>query len=318
VNLVDLPFITRVPESIVVVKSYIDQALAQTDQWREISSTRKIQVFDVEHYGIKQRWCVVASEGARNRSENGVERRTKKEAEAIEKELFHLQAQRFSCEPDARQALEKLQKKWKYHQIVTSQVNTHRRHEGRGRPKAGSEPQALAFQVTATVGVIEAAIKERVERGSCYVVATNIPVQELSDQEVVENYSSQQSVERGFRFLKDPVFFVSSLFVKKPCRVQGLLMVMTLSLLVYAIAERRLRRRLAETETTLPNQIKQETATPTLRWTFQMLLNINCVTIAMDGISHSTWSGLTDLRKRILRLFGTEVMKIYGLASAPT
>jgi transposase len=197
-------------------------------------------------------------------------------------------------------------------------VNTHRRHEGRGRPKAGSEPQALAFQVTATVGVIEAAIKERVERGSCYVVATNIPVQELSDQEVVENYSSQQSVERGFRFLKDPVFFVSSLFVKKPCRVQGLLMVMTLSLLVYAIAERRLRRRLAETETTLPNQIKQETATPTLRWTFQMLLNINCVTIAMDGISHSTWSGLTDLRKRILRLFGTEVMKIYGLASAPT
>jgi transposase len=52
-------------------------------------------------------------------------------------------------------------------------------------------------------------------------------------------------VEGGFRFLKDPLFFVSSLFVKKPTRIQGLLMVMTLALLVYAVAQRRLRQELA-------------------------------------------------------------------------
>ena len=49
-------------------------------------------------------------------------------------------------------------------------------------------------------------------------------------------------VEGGFRFLKDPLFFVSSLFVKKPCRIQGLLMVMTLALLVYSVAQRRMRQ----------------------------------------------------------------------------
>jgi transposase len=38
------------------------------------------------------------------------------------------------------------------------------------------------------------------------------------------------------------LFFVSSLVVKNPCRMQGLLMVMTLALLVYAVAQRRLRR----------------------------------------------------------------------------
>jgi transposase len=36
--------------------------------------------------------------------------------------------------------------------------------------------------------------------------------------------------------------FVSSVFVKKPCRMQGLLLVMTLALLVYSVAQRRLRR----------------------------------------------------------------------------
>ena len=42
--------------------------------------------------------------------------------------------------------------------------------------------------------------------------------------------------ERGFRFLKDPLFFASSLFLKNPKRIMALLMVMLLSLLVYGIA----------------------------------------------------------------------------------
>jgi transposase len=40
-------------------------------------------------------------------------------------------------------------------------------------------------------------------------------------------------------------------------------MVMTLALLVYSIAQRRLRNALAAQNETIPNQIKQLTATPT-------------------------------------------------------
>jgi transposase len=38
------------------------------------------------------------------------------------------------------------------------------------------------------------------------------------------------------------LFFVSSLFVKKPSRMQGVLLVMTLAVLVYALTQRRLRQ----------------------------------------------------------------------------
>ncbi|MGC9024099.1 MAG: hypothetical protein ACP5NB_04585 [Chloroflexia bacterium] len=47
--------------------------------------------------------------------------------------------------------------------------------------------------------------------------------------------------ERGFRFLKDPWFFADSLFLKSPKRIVALVMVMGLALLVYALAEHRLR-----------------------------------------------------------------------------
>ena len=55
-------------------------------------------------------------------------------------------------------------------------------------------------------------------------------------------YQGQAQAEGGCRLLKDPLFFVSSLLVKTPSRLQGLLMVMTLALLVYAVPQRRLRQ----------------------------------------------------------------------------
>lgn len=51
-------------------------------------------------------------------------------------------------------------------------------------------------------------------------------------QNALDTYKSQQSVEREFRFLKSPNFLVSSFFLKKPERIEALLMVMTLCLMV--------------------------------------------------------------------------------------
>jgi transposase len=74
------------------------------------------------------------------------------------------------------------------------------------------------------------------------VLGTNIGTSELSAAEVIAAYKGQSSIEGGFRFLKDPLFFVSSWFVKKPSRSEGLLMVMTLALVVYSVAQRRMRQ----------------------------------------------------------------------------
>jgi transposase len=47
-------------------------------------------------------------------------------------------------------------------------------------------------------------------------------------------YQGQVQAERGFRCLKDPQCFASSLYLKKPERIMALLMVLTVCLLVYA------------------------------------------------------------------------------------
>jgi transposase len=148
------------------------------------------------------------------------------------------------------------------------------------------------------------------------VIGTNIGTSELQDPEVITAYKRQSQVEGGFRFLKDPLFFVSSLFVKKPCRIQGLLMVMTLALLVYAVAQRRLRHQLAHHQETVPNQINQPTTSPTLRWVFQLLEGIHRVRMTVQGQGHDLIEGLNDVQIKVLRLFGEAVCRLYQISPA--
>ncbi len=86
------------------------------------------------------------------------------------------------------------------------------------------------------------------------------------------DYKTQQDVEGGFRFLKDPWFMLDSVFLKKPSRISALMMVMTLCLMVYNVAEHRMRKNLVANEETLPNQKGKAISNPTLRWVFQIIL----------------------------------------------
>jgi transposase len=53
-------------------------------------------------------------------------------------------------------------------------------------------------------------------------------------------YKEQQAPERGFAFLKDPLFFADSVFLKSPQRVE-MAMLMGLCLMVYSLGQRELR-----------------------------------------------------------------------------
>ena len=115
------------------------------------------------------------------------------------------------------------------------------------------------------------------KRKGKFVLATNeLDATLLDEDTILSAYKAQNvSVERGFRFLKDPLFFASSLFLEKPQRIMALLMVMGLSLLIYALAERFLRAELIKQNQTILNQVGKPTQRPTLRRIFQVFEGID-------------------------------------------
>ena len=115
-------------------------------------------------------------------------------------------------------------------------------------------------------------------------------------------------MERGFRFLKDPLFFTSSVFVKKPQRVEALALLMALTLMVYTLAERKLRHTLAQEQQTILDQKRKPTDRPTFRWVVQAFQGVHLVTV--DTVKQI--SNLTDERRKIIRLLGSSVEPYYA------
>ncbi len=263
---------------------------------------------------MAQRWLIVASQDAWQRAAHTLANAQAKEAEQVQKQLFQLQAQRFSLETEAQAALETIAQRWRYHQVAQVSLTPHIQYARKGRPTPGTPIKALQWQIHASAAADSAKIIHQQQRKACFVLGTTIPDTALTDAEVIAGYKGQSAVEGSFRFLKDPVFFVSSLFVKKPSRIQGLLMVMTLALLVYTVAQRRMRHQLARQHATLPNQIGQPTSRPTLRWIFQLLEGINRVTFSVQGHVKIVIEGVTALRRKLLQLFGQKVCQIYQIS----
>lgn len=312
-NLKFIPFITRAPKSLKAENTIVKQAL-HFEQWQPINDDYRIQSFELGHYGIEQRWIVVWSDGAFERAKITLEKRVKKERKAIEKQLFHLQAKRFTKEALAVKELEKFVQGWKYHQVDEITLKQHISYSQKGRPSADT-PKSIKWQICATLKLDQVRLKREKCHKACFVLATSIPKEELTDEAVFWAYKEQSHVERGFRFFKEPVFFVSSLFLKKPSRIEGLLMVMTLALLVYSVAQRRMRNELKRLEQTLPNQINQPTNKPTLRWIFQLLEGIDYIKIEAQEETQTIINGITDISKNIFTLFGKTVAQIYQINS---
>jgi len=317
-NLACLPFITRIPGSLNDVDQVIGQALS-SHEWQPVDkeSSCSYHRVDLCHYGIQQRWLVVCSKAGIHRASKTLAKAQSKEYEKVNKQLFHLQAQRFDSTEAAHKALDAIVQKLRYHRLESSVLTQHKKYARRGKPTADTPVKAILWQIEGTVSAADDdIITQEQRRKACFVLGTSIPDAELSDLEVIAGYKGQGAVERGFRFLKAPEFFVSSLFVKKPSRMVGLFMVMTLALLVYSVAQRRMRKQLESTGETIPNQINQPTSQPTLRWVFQLLEGIHHVSLDVDGQVTSVMDGITELRGKILQLFGKKVSQIYYISSA--
>jgi transposase len=314
VHLKLLHFITRIPASIHEEGKTIKKALEQ-NIWNFLDEKNKYYSYKLTHYDIEQRWIVVHSKSAESRAIKRAEKLVKREMEKIVKFQKKINNSHFECENDAKAALIEWSKSLIYYEINDIKIKKMAHFSKKGSRKKEVEPDYHTINLEFSFSLNEEKKAEVIAQDSCYVVGTNAQEEALTDIQVVEAYKKQNSsIENmAFRFLKDPIFFVSSLFIKKPARIEALLFVMTLSLLIYSIAQRKLRQALQLSNEVIPNQIKQPTQRPTLRWVFQLLEGIDIIRVIIEGKMHKIISGLNELSKKILLLFGESVCAIYEL-----
>jgi transposase len=260
----------------------------------------------------RERWIVVVTDAGLARTRATVTKRAQRDRDHWERQLWHLGNQPFACQADAEAEQQRQLKPLPVWLRVASTVSRQPHYAHKGRPTKDQPPDYETWQVQATVTIDEEPLEHEAQRQARFLVATNVlDPTDLPDEQVISTYKAQSGVERGFAFLKDPLFLASSVFLKRPERIMALALIMVLCLLVYRLAEWRLRQQLAACDQTVPNQLKQPTTRPTMRWMFECFEGISLLTLPSPGGSQTLVHGLEPLHELVLSLLGPAVSKMY-------
>jgi transposase len=301
-------WITRVPATLNEVQEHLAQAdlaamseLTDGYRYREVTS-----MFGA----VSQRWLVIYCQARQKRLKKSVDSQLARQSEKERKAFKALCAKAFVCEPDARQALEQFKGTLTLSRLEGETIGMTSQYQGRGRPRKGQRPERVAYVMEGALASSWARRQALLDQQSGFVVATHeLDEQALSAHDVLVAYKGQSSVEGGFRFLKDPRFLASSLYLKKPERIMALLMVMTVCLLVYAALEHRLRWALSEHDETFPDQKGRATQRPTARWVFHAFVGIH---VLLGVTDKPMILNLQAHHLRLLKAMGADYEALYS------
>ena len=295
----DIKWLSRVPLSLGEAKRLVS-SINDSELVKSQINGYSYVVKESNYASVKQRWLVVESEARKKSDLRQLDKRIKKSEINATSQLKKLQKEQFNCYEDAMKAALKLSKKFKYHNLDNIHVDE--------KILSAKTENQKYFKVIATLSENEAIISNGIQSAGRFVLATNILDKNiLSDSGMISEYKAQQSCERGFGFLKDPLFFADSVFLKTPKRIEALAMIMALCLLVYTLAQRQIRVALSSSKSTIKNQLGKPTERPTLRWIFQCFQSIHLLLLNND----KQISNLTEGRKSILNLLPNECYQYY-------
>jgi transposase len=305
----EILWISRVPEKIVEAKK-LTTCISKEDM-EPLENGYRFKEVCSKYGGICQRWVVAYSEKSYVRESKTLERGIDREKTEVQKKLKAIASQEFSCETDARTHIKSLAKKLKFHSLENINSTARRAKGSRGRPK-NNEDVSLLYRITCDVVRDKNLISEALATKGKFIVATNeLDDKELRAEEILSNYKEQQSVERGFRFLKDPLFMASSIFLKKDTRIVALSMIMCLCLLVYTLTQRKLRLLLEKSDETIPDQRGKPTIRPTMRWVYQIFEGVHVLYQRIESSVKEIVLNLNSLRLKILNILGAPYEKMY-------
>ncbi|AVH62575.1 IS1634 family transposase [Nostoc sp. 'Peltigera membranacea cyanobiont' N6] len=298
-----LKWITRVPMTIKRAKELVQSVEIEEIDSEEIEKRRILNLDGykwkeeiVNYGGIKQIWLIVESQKRQKSDLEKLEKNLKAEKNKVEKLLNQLKKEDFQNPDQARYKLKSINKKLKFFEIQEAKLI-----DKTSKNKTIYKIEGVDHQKLEEIAMIK-------KEAGRFILATNLVEDEkLKSSEIITNYKNQQSCERGFRFLKNPLFFTDSFFVENPERIETMLFLMSLCLLVYNLGQRELRNSLKRANIGVKNQLGKLTKCPTLKWIFQCFQGIHILTL--NGVNQIV--NLTQERNFILNFLPVSCQKYY-------
>lgn len=300
-------FISRVPHKLKEAKALMHDECSNT--LALLDENYSFTEHAITYGDMEQKWILYKSALATQKEEKTLSKNLLHKSTDITKKAKKLMIQPFFCEADALATLGVFESKNPLVSLKNATLISKPKFTTKGRPKPNQEPAHYEYYWQFDITMQRDTFKSQSEEESGYfILATNNLT--LTPSELLHEYKSQQRVERGFRFLKSPEFLSDALFLKKPQRIEAMLMIMTLCLMVYAALEYKIRKELKEQNKTFPNQLGKPIQNPTARWVFECFFAIHELHMAK---AQKMVVGLENNHRVILEVLGVNYLRRYGV-----
>lgn len=258
--------VTRVPDKLTAVKDVYSSLnkTTLTDVYPNDPESPKGKWIDNIKVGDHELKCmVICNENLKAKKENTIAKRADKELDTLTKAIKKLRTQPCKCQADAKASVQKLINSSQYCTITNVAYEEVKRATTRGRTKKGEKREMLvvAVKVTADVAINQTLVSKKVDEEILYVIGTTDTNRKWTMYQLLATYKRQSTVERAWRCCKDPKFFIDSLYLESPERIDALLWIMMIALLVYATIEYKLRATMKKNNLTLPAPDKNQSRT---------------------------------------------------------
>jgi transposase len=288
------PFITRLPATYAECGRLISEAVA-ANQWGVLgqlartkpTANRPAALYRLAEatatlYGKPYRAVIVHSSAHDKRRQKKIKRELAKESASIEKNFREQCLSEYACEADAKAAAQAwASQPCRYHDLSyeIELLYTY----ARGRPKKDQSKQVakIRYRVSCHLEQKASALEQMRMAAGCFVLLTNVAKEgecAADAREILSLYKEQHGVEQNFAFLKDPAV-VNAIFLKTEERIEALGLILLISLLIWRLIERSLRKHVEETARPLTGWDNKPTTRPTALMVTSKFKNLTVIRI---------------------------------------
>ena len=178
-----------------------------------------------------------------------------------------------------------------------------------GRPKKGEVTEKW-YSVSCKLSLNWDVIQKEQSLMGRFVLASNDTT--IDPEVCLEYYKEQNTVERGFRFIKGNSFHASEVYLENSNRIAALSMVMVLCLLVYSFTEWVIRETMKTEKKQIRDQKGKPTQKPSAKWLFFLFRRVRQIKEIVGSRFIVRILNFTDELRDIVRWLGPHVEKYYA------
>lgn len=292
------------PETVGIAKELIDRAWNDPRSFTTVKcdNSRGETTYHVQEFTTEYHYSPALEEKRRST----ITKTAQQEAARLAKAAKTYEKRTFACEPDAAREIEvltnKLLKYVKYHNVSFEVVPETKKRRGRPPKDSTAVKPEYTYRLVWHIEENSSLVEQAVKKESAFVLAGNDL--NLSGARMLTEYRTQSSVEKKFQQLKSP-HFVNALYLDKPSRIEALTYFILMAMMILSVAERVVRREMADEEAKVIGPGGVVMKRPSLR---AILGIFHYVPVSREiyrqQVSRELMEPLNDSQAKILRYLG--------------